>query len=298
MSSAVEGQRAVETKGVTAIWEEPPGNRRIFEPPLSVQRYKWVQQCIEKEPDICSVTDFGCGNGRLMNWLKTIPQLERINFVDVDKIMLEDELDRNFRPTLYEMLFGRQNSEKSLELKVYLGDSTEPDDRFIADCFVMVEVIEHMLPADVELSVETIFGQYQPRLVIVTTPNCEFNHLLRSEGEAADKFRHFDHKFEWTRAEFLNWSNQICERFPYTHHMDGVGHLPGSEPFGPCTQIAVFRHRADVQQKNDNPKEVRISEKARLLTENTIPALSKTLKSHAEPATDYDWTDIPEPDDL
>jgi hypothetical protein len=48
---------------------------------------------------------------------------------------------------------------------------------------------------------EVIFGHLQPNVVVVTTPNCEFNVLF----PGLKKFRHYDHKFEWTRAEFQTW---------------------------------------------------------------------------------------------
>lgn len=50
---------------------------------------------------------------------------------------------------------------------------------------------------------KNIFGVYKPQLLIITTPNAEFNvhfpnlNYLTPEST----FRHDDHKFEWTRAE-------------------------------------------------------------------------------------------------
>jgi hypothetical protein len=46
-----------------------------------------------------------------------------------------------------------------------------------------------------------IFGYLQPKVVVVTTPNCEFNVLFPD----LKRFRHYDHKFEWTREEFQSW---------------------------------------------------------------------------------------------
>jgi len=61
--------------------------------------------------------------------------------------------------------------------------------------------VEHL--SDVELSrlPNAIFGQIAPRLVIVTTPNVEFNVLFPNQTG----FRHPDHKFEWTRDQFGDW---------------------------------------------------------------------------------------------
>lgn len=229
--------------------EDHSGQRQIFHPPLSYQRKKYVCDFLENNTSIASVTDFGCGNGRILNFLKTIPHLEAINFVDSDRAMLDFELDYNFTPGLCEIMFGRSNSNKDLMIRVFHGDVTVPCDKFHADCITMVEVIEHMdLPA-VERATRAIFSYYQPKYAVITTPNSEFNHLLRQPGESDRKFRHFDHKFEWTRAEFAAWANKVCQQFPgYSCQFDGVGHLPGSEPYGPCTQIAIFTRNTKDKQ--------------------------------------------------
>lgn len=286
--------------------ESSGSNRRIFELPLSIQRYKWVQTYIDNHPDIKSATDFGCGNGRLMDWLKTIPHLELVNFVDVDQGLIETEMDYNFRPGLCESLFGRSSSTKPLFVRVYHADMAVPDDRLNADCFILVEVIEHMMPDEVERSMQTIFGHYQPKMVIVTTPNSEFNHLLRQEGEPVDKFRHYDHKFEWNRAEFAHWIQKVCSQYPYSFHLDGVGHLPNSEPFGPCTQIAVFHRNADYVangkvavdldklranegKMEDDADSLGQQCKATLMTKYTIPGCSTRVSSDVNNSQEYSW---------
>jgi hypothetical protein len=81
-----------------------------------------------------------------------------------------------------------------------------------------------------------VFGHAKPKHVIVTTPNVEHNVLFA--GMAAGAFRHPDHRFEWTRAQFQAWADGICERHGY-----GVEHAPiGAEDaaHGPPTQMAVF----------------------------------------------------------
>lgn len=55
-------------------------------------------------------------------------------------------------------------------------------------------------------------------------------------------FRHDDHKFEWTRQEFEDWSHHICARFPdYCVQFHGVGKPPGGhENLGSCSQLGLF----------------------------------------------------------
>lgn len=61
--------------------------------------------------------------------------------------------------------------------------------------------IEHLTLADVVRFSEVVFGYMTPVVVIVSTPNSEYNPLL----PGLTGFRHSDHKFEWTRAEFQSW---------------------------------------------------------------------------------------------
>lgn len=220
--------------------------RQIFSYPLASQRYNFVKEFLEGQPEVKRLVDFGSGNGRMCCWVKQVNHLQEILFVDKDNPLLEDTLHYNFKPNLLEALFGRSKSRLDLTIQVWNADMTKPSDLFLnTDCITLVEVIEHLEPDDVDKAVRTIFGYYQPKFVIITTPNCEFNHLLRdssTQSKESNGFRHYDHKFEWNRLQFRNFSEEICKRFPYyTFKLDGVGHLPGlSEPFGPCTQIAIY----------------------------------------------------------
>ena len=72
--------------------------------------------------------------------------------------------------------------------------------------------------------------------VVVTTPNVEYN--VKFETLTAGKFRHRDHRFEWTRAEFQAWAESVAERFGYSVRFLAVG---DADPVvGSPTQMAVF----------------------------------------------------------
>lgn len=99
--------------------------------------------------------------------------------------------------------------------------------------------IEHLTLADVERFSEVVFGYMTPVAVIVSTPNSEFNPIFpRPAG-----FRHSDHKFEWTRAEFKSWALKVCLEYGYEVEFTGVGQAPRGqqERVGFCSQIGVFR---------------------------------------------------------
>lgn len=54
----------------------------------------------------------------------------------------------------------------------------------------------------------------------------------------AGRFRHKDHRFEWTRAEFQAWAQGVARRFGYAVAFSPVG--PEDTLVGAPTQMAVF----------------------------------------------------------
>ena len=145
-------------------------------------------------------------------------------------------------PLAYEHLVKR---ETPLVVEAYAGDITKCDLRVLnldpkLYCVVAIEVIEH-LTSDVLVGFEkTVFGVLRPPLVILTTPNAEFNSVFKLEKGA---FRHWDHKFEWTRFEFHHWCLKICTEYPgYSFQTCGIGEgASGTEALGCVSQMAVFK---------------------------------------------------------
>lgn len=229
------------------VVEIPETTKQVFAVPLSIQRYFFIAEFIEAHPDIKTLTDLGSGNCRLSIYTKTIPTLEQCNFIDSDLYVVNDEIDIYLRPTLHDMMFGRQNSSLPMQLNVFHGDIKFPDDRLKADCITMIEVIEHMPIAEHQQCLKTIFGYYQPKYVIITTPNREFNHFI-FPNEYHTRYRHYDHKFEWTRLEFYEWCMDICERYSYSCSIEGIGFLESCLNLGPGTQVAIFERKKVIPQ--------------------------------------------------
>lgn len=101
--------------------------------------------------------------------------------------------------------------------------------------------IEHLSDDALEQFPSTVFSHMKPKIVILTTPNREYNVLFEDfEGP----FRHWDHKFEWSRQEFQHWvQSKILDKYNdyVLERFDGVGE--GPENIGHCSQIAVLmRH--------------------------------------------------------
>ena len=104
------------------------------------------------------------------------------------------------------------------------------------DAAIAMEVIEHIDPPRLDAFAEVIFGQAQPKSLLVTTPNAEYNTLF--ETLSAGKFRHRDHRFEWTRQEFQDWAQTTAEKYGYRVSFQGIG--PEHETHGSPTQMGVF----------------------------------------------------------
>ena len=74
-----------------------------------------------------------------------------------------------------------------------------------------MEVIEHIEPDRLDAFERVIFEFAKPGVVVVTTPNVEYN--VKFEGMQAGQLRHSDHRFEWSRQEFQSWAQQVADRF-------------------------------------------------------------------------------------
>ena len=104
------------------------------------------------------------------------------------------------------------------------------------DAAAVVEVIEHLDAPRLSAFERVLFEFARPATAIVTTPNCEYNPLFPTLP--AGKFRHRDHRFEWTRAKFEQWGSSMATRFGYQVRIQPVG--PEDEALGAPTQMGVF----------------------------------------------------------
>ena len=119
------------------------------------------------------------------------------------------------------------------------GSVLEPDPRLTdLDCITAIELIEHIPAADTPTFTENIFGRLRPRHAVITTPNSDFNVLFEFRP---GQMRHWDHRFEWSQAEFGEWCEGVSEGYGYEYELVGIGEPPpGSEGLGCCSQGALF----------------------------------------------------------
>jgi hypothetical protein len=105
------------------------------------------------------------------------------------------------------------------------------------DAAAVVEVVEHLDPPRLAAFERVLFEHACPATVVMTTPNREYN--ARFETMPVGAFRHKDHRFEWTRAEFQSWASGVASRYLYDVSFVPVG---DEDPaLGPPTQMAIFR---------------------------------------------------------
>ena len=178
------------------------------------------------EADVRTVLDLGCGDGPLFARLASDGRFRRLVGVDLSGEALACLEQRLAVADLLDP--GR--------IRLLRASFTEPDGRLSGfEAAILVETIEHVAPDRLSLVERAVFQWHRPGMVVVTTPNVEFNDLL---GVPRRRLRHPGHRFEWTRRQFRGWSLGIARRNGYRASFRDVG---GSHPqLGGATQMAVF----------------------------------------------------------
>lgn len=203
--------------------------------PLNVMRKEAVVAALE-EIGARRVIDLGCGSGQLLSALLAKPVFAKVTGVDVSA--------RALTLAARKLKLDRMPDAKRARLDLFQGALTYTDARFAGyDAAVLMEVVEHVDPPRLPALERVVFGTAKPPHVIVTTPNSEYNvryEFLEGSGSpnAVPARRHPDHRFEWTRAEFTEWTAGVCGRYGYRVTLSPVGE--DDPELGPPTQMAVF----------------------------------------------------------
>jgi len=175
------------------------------------------------------VLDLGCGEGRLLQALLKEKQFTEIVGMDVSHRALEITHDR--------LRYDRLPPVQKERLRLLHGSLIYRDQRLAGfDAAAVVEVVEHLDAGRLAAFERVLFEYAQPKSVVITTPNREYN--VKWETLPAGKFRHRDHRFEWTRGEFQTWASKVAARFGYNVRFLPVG--PEDSVVGSPTQMAVF----------------------------------------------------------
>jgi 3' terminal RNA ribose 2'-O-methyltransferase Hen1 len=179
------------------------------------------------------VLDLGCGEGNLLRLLLEDRAFGEIVGMDVSYRSLEIARRKLRLERLPAMVRDR--------LTLLHGSLMYRDARLTGfDAAAVVEVIEHLDPPRLAAFERVLFEFARPAAVVLTTPNAEYN--VTWETLPAGRFRHRDHRFEWTREEFQRWASTMGERFGYEVRFTPVG--TADPVLGPPTQMGVFKRLA------------------------------------------------------
>jgi 3' terminal RNA ribose 2'-O-methyltransferase Hen1 len=181
-----------------------------------------------------TIADLGCGEGKLVRELLRHKGFEKIVGLEVSHRTLEIAADR--------LRLDQLPPSVRQRVELVHGSLMYRDQRLEGlDAAVLCEVIEHMDEPRLSAMEKVVFGAARPGLVVVTTPNGEYNVMW--ETLASGSMRHKDHRFEWTREQFRAWAAGICARFGYTCECKGIGEAgttPDGRDVGCPTQMGVF----------------------------------------------------------
>ncbi|MDN4617361.1 3' terminal RNA ribose 2'-O-methyltransferase Hen1 [Paenibacillus sp. PsM32] len=213
------------------------GLETTIEPPvvrLNELRYRAIVEQVSLLPQRKQVIDFGAGEGKLSVRLGQIEGVEQVWAVEPSMQSQLRAIDR------FAKLEGRTDDVIPV---ITTGSLFYRDERWIdQDVIILCEVIEHINEVRLPQVIHTLFTDYRPQTLIITTPNREYNEVYDMDTE---EIRHADHRFEWTRAEFEQYCTQWIQNRPYTFTISGIGEK--HEQYGQPTQMVVF-HRTGGQQ--------------------------------------------------
>jgi 3' terminal RNA ribose 2'-O-methyltransferase Hen1 len=200
------------------------------ERPLSLnERRLSAVLAVLKGTEAKRVIDLGCGEGRLLKVLLEDRSFDEITGMDVSHRALEMAANR--------LRLERMPTKMKERLKLIQGSLTYRDKRLAGfDAATVVEVIEHLDEARLTAFARVLFEFARPKIVVMTTPNIEYNVMF--EGLPAGRFRHKDHRFEWTRSEFQSWAEGVAERYGYKVRFLPIGEEDTQA--GAPTQMGVF----------------------------------------------------------
>lgn len=172
------------------------------------------------------VLDLGCGPGELLLRLAREAQFTRIIGIDIDAAVLHEA----------RTLLGLGLPSPDDRIQVRHGSFDAVDATLVGfDAAALVETIEHLDPRRLGRMEVAVFGGMRPGVVLVTTPNQEYNVV---HGMAPGERRHPGHRFEWNRARFRQWAQGVAGRNAYAVQFSDIG--PLHPEHGSSTQMAQF----------------------------------------------------------
>lgn len=172
------------------------------------------------------VLDLGCGSGGLLQYLLRDAQFERVVGLELSgELLAQAKLRLEALP-----------AARAGRLELVCGSYADSHPALVGfDAAAMVETIEHVPPESLSRVERAVFAGLRPQLLVMTTPNHEYNSLY---DLAPGEFRDPDHRFEWDRARFRDWAQGVARRNGYRVRFSGIGEMDAH--LGQPTQVARF----------------------------------------------------------
>jgi 3' terminal RNA ribose 2'-O-methyltransferase Hen1 len=195
---------------------------------LNQQRIDRVTEIVQRLGAV-RLIDLGCGEGKVLASLFKVKQLTQLVGMDVSMRSLEIASER--------LNLDRLPPRQRERIALMHGSLIYRDKRLTGfDVATVIEVVEHLDSARLSAFERVLFEFAKPAFVVLTTPNCEYN--VKFPSLAPGQFRHADHRFEWTRAQFQDWAGRQARRFGYEVAFESIGETDVN--FGAPTQAGIF----------------------------------------------------------
>ena len=229
-------------------------SRRVFDPPLAIQRYRAVADILD-DAGVERFLDVGCGNGRGLATMLTTraPATWRGDRgclvgdgTRLCRFVFGVGVDLELTDPVNVVALAHVNAYLPLHVSLWQGDFVKGRiDTLTAylqqnavDAACCIEVIEHIDTEDLPAFSRAFFTLPGMRMLVVTTPNRDANALM---GMAPGVFRHDDHRFEFSQAEFEEWSAAQAAAHAWRVSFGGVGALrDGAGRTVHASSVAVF----------------------------------------------------------
>jgi len=143
---------------------------------LPDQRIAYVSKILRSH-EVNTILELGCGDlTNSIHYLKSVDQFTSLTAVDIDPL----EIKRG-------VIFSLGNSGKHSKVRLFIGDATVPCKEWLPppshekppDAVISIEMVEHLTTKPLSDLPHAIFGMIQPRIAILTTPNQDYNAVLR-----------------------------------------------------------------------------------------------------------------------
>jgi 3' terminal RNA ribose 2'-O-methyltransferase Hen1 len=170
--------------------------------------------------------DLGCGEGRFLALAAQDRRFTSLAGMDVSHLALKRARDR--------LKLDQAGDYARERLTLFQGSLIYRDARLEGyEAATVLEVVEHLDPPRLAAFERVLFEFARPPLVVLTTPNRDYNEKYQLDGP-----RHPDHRFEWSRDEFRLWAGEVAGRHGYRAEVSEI--VERDPALGGPTQMGVF----------------------------------------------------------